>query len=313
MRIAVFGCGAVGGYFGARLLQAGEQVSLIGRGEHLRAIQQNGLRVSGASGDFTVHPRLATEHPAEVGEVDLVLLGVKAWQVEEAAEAMRPLIGDNTTVLPLQNGVEAPYQLANILGRGIVLGGLCQISALIAAPGVVHHVGIDPTLIIGELDGQKTARVQTIQRLFQSAGLRALIAEDIRVALWDKFLFIAAFGALGAVTRCPAGVIVQVAQTRQLLEAVMQEIWSVAQAANIPLSAESIPRRLAFIEKMPAQTMASMARDLIEGRPSELDQLIGAVVRLGEQYKVETPLSRALYASLLPQEWLARGKLTAPN
>lgn len=313
MRITVFGAGAVGGYFGARLLQAGEEVSLIARGEHLRVIQEKGLQITGASGEFTVSPHIATDRPAEIGEVDLVLVGVKAWQVADAAETMRPLVGENTVVLPLQNGVEAPFQLAKVLGEKSILGGLCQISAYVAAPGVIHHVGIEPAVIFGELDRRRTPRVEEIQAVFRRAGVRAQIAEDIHVALWDKFLFIAAFGAVGAVSRVPGGVIRQVPPARQLLEEVMREIWVVARAAGVPLPAEVIAQRLSFIEKMPPQTMASMARDLIEGRPSELDQLIGAVVRLGEQYEVSTPLSRSLYASLLPQEWLARGKLTPPE
>ncbi len=310
MRIAVFGSGAVGGYFGARLIQAGETVSLIARGAHLRAIQTRGLQVRGASGEFTVTPSMATDDPAAVGEVELVLVGVKAWQVAEAAKMMRPLVGKNTVVLPLQNGVEAPFQLARVLGEKAVLGGLCQISAYLAAPGQIHHVGIEPTIIFGELDRQRTARLEIIQAIFGRAGVRAQIADDIHVALWDKFLFIAAFSAVGAASRVPGGLIVQTPPTRQLLEEVMREIWMVARAAGVPLPAETIGRRLSFIEQMPPQAMASMARDLLEGRPSELEQLIGAVVRLGEQYEVTTPLSRALYAALLPQEWLARRKLT---
>ncbi|MCX8062893.1 MAG: 2-dehydropantoate 2-reductase [Anaerolineales bacterium] len=312
MRIAVFGSGAVGGYFGARLSQIGEEVFFIARGEHLSAIQKKGLQVTGASGNFSVFPCLATHQAAEVGEVDLVLVGVKAWQVTEAAEAMRPLVGRNTTVLPLQNGVEAPYELAKTLGSEVVIGGLCQISAYIAAPGVIHHVGIEPKIVFGELDRRRTSRLEEIQALFQRAGVQAQIADDILVALWDKFLFIAAFGAIGAVSRVSSGVIDQVPPTRRLLEEVMREIWMVAKAIGVALPAEAIARRLDFIQQLPPQTMASMARDLIEGRPSELDQLIGAVVRLGEQYEVATPLSRALYAALLPQEWLARRKLDSP-
>lgn len=313
MRIAVFGSGAVGGYFGARLLKAGETVSLIARGEHLRAIQAKGLKVSGASGEFTVIPSLATDNPAEIGEVELVLVGVKAWQVPEAAERMRPLVGKNTVVLPLQNGVEAPFQLAKVLGEEVVVGGLCQISAYLTGPGWIYHVGIEPTIIFGEPDGHRTARLKIIQAVFERAGVRAQIAADIHVALWEKFLFIAAFSAVGAASRVAGGLILQTPPTRQLLEAVMREIWMVARAAGVSLPAEAIGRRLSFIEQMPPQAMASMARDLIEGKPSELEQLIGAVVRLGERYKVATPLSRALYASLLPQEWLARRKLTLPE
>src|SRR5690349_20888798 len=207
MRIAVFGTGGVGGYFGGRLAQAGEDVTFIARGEHLRAIKASGLRVDSTSGDFVIFPAQATDDVNEVGEVDLVILGVKAWQVPEAARAMKPLVGANTTVLPLQNGVDAAPQLVAELGSVNVIGGLCRIVSFVVAPGHIRHAGFTPSMIIGELDNRRTDRIVSIYELFRRAGLEVTIAADIEVALWMKFLFIASFSGVGAVANAPAGVI----------------------------------------------------------------------------------------------------------
>ncbi|MFZ5809992.1 MAG: 2-dehydropantoate 2-reductase [Chloroflexota bacterium] len=307
MRIAVFGSGAVGGYFGARLIRAGEQVCMMARGEHLRAIRASGLRVEGASGDFVALPHITTDQPQEIGVVDLVIVGVKAWQITEAAQAMSLLIGEHTMVLPLQNGVEASARLADVLGASAVLVGLCQIAAQVVAPGVIRHAGIEPYLAIGELDGTHTPRLKQLQDLFIRAGVKADIPADIYAALWDKFLFIAAFSAVGAVTRSPAGVVRQLPQTRALLEGVMGEIYRVALANGVHLDPNIVSRRMAFIDSLSPQTTASMTRDILEGRPSELDDLIGAVTRIGKRLNVPTPLSDVLYACLLPQELRGRG------
>ncbi|HJW91305.1 MAG TPA: 2-dehydropantoate 2-reductase, partial [Anaerolineales bacterium] len=184
MRVAVFGVGGVGGYFGGRLAQAGEEVIFISRGEHLRAMQADGLWVESLNGDFRVKPVQATADPAEVGAVDYVLLGVKTWQVPEAAEAIRPLVGKQTAVIPLQNGVEAPDQLAAVLGREHVLGGLCQIVSFIVAPGRIRHAGIDPQIAFGEIDGELSQRVENLRAAFEHAKVRVDTPVDIRLAMW---------------------------------------------------------------------------------------------------------------------------------
>jgi len=218
MRIAVFGTGGVGGYFGGRLAQAGEEVTFIARGAHLQAICEQGLRVESPKGHFTVHPARATSDPDEVGPVDYVLVGVKAWQVPEAARAIAPMVGEGTAVIPLQNGVEAPGQLSAVLGAEHVLGGLCQISALVAGPGLIRHVGIEPYIAFGELEGQgPSTRAERLRAAFERAGVNAEIPKDIQAALWNKYLFIAAFSGVGAVTRAPIGVIRSLPETRALL------------------------------------------------------------------------------------------------
>ncbi len=200
MRIAIFGTGGVGGYFGGRLAQAGEEVVFIARGEHLQAIRHGGLRVDGTKGDFVVQPVQAVDDPARVGIVEAVLVGVKAWQVLEAAQAMRPLIGTNTFVVPLQNGVEAPTQLAAELGRKHVLGGLCGLITFIVGPGHIRHVGIEPFVKFGELDNRPSERAEKLRRAFaRAAGLTVEIPPDIEAAMWQKFMFITAWSGVGAV------------------------------------------------------------------------------------------------------------------
>ncbi len=308
LRVAVFGTGGVGGYFGARLAEAGHPVTFIARGEHLRAIQEHGLRVESPRGDVHIFPAQATADPAEVGPVDLVLVATKAWQLPAAAQAMRPLVGPETAVLPLLNGVEAPEILAAALGPEPVLGGLCKISAYKAAPGLIRHVGVAPEVVFGELDGRRTPRVERLAQAFAACrGVKVTVPPDVRVAMWAKLTFIAAFSAVGAVTRAPAGVIRRLPETRRLLEAAMHEIVAVAQAVGVALPDEAAAQALAFTDALEPQVTASLQRDIMEGRPSELEAQVGVVVRLGRQAGVPTPVMAALYAALLPQERRARG------
>jgi len=202
MRIAVFGTGAVGGYFGGRLAQAGEDVVFIARGEHLRAMLTHGLRVDTIKGDFLVKPVHVTDDPTEAGKVDVVLVGVKAWQVPEAAEAMLPLVGPETFVLPLQNGLEAPAQLAAALGNQHVLGGLCGLFCYVVGPGHICHAGTEPFVKFGELDNRPSDRVKRLQQVFRRAGVTAEIPSDIQVALWMKFLLITVWSGCGYA--CPS-------------------------------------------------------------------------------------------------------------
>ena len=308
LRIAVFGTGGVGGYFGGRLAEAGFDVVFIARGEHLQAIRERGLRVESVKGDFVVHPAQATDNPAEVGPVDAVLVTTKAWQLPAAAQAMRPLVGPQTMVVPLLNGVEAPDILAEILGPEPVLGGLCKISAFRAAPGVIRHVGVEPEVVFGELDGRRSERVERLRRAFAACrGVTVIVPENIRAAMWAKLTFIAPFSAVGAVTRAPAGVIRRLPETRHLLEAAMREVVAVAQGLGVALPAEAANRALAFTDGLEPHVTASMQRDIMEGRPSELEAQTGAVVRLGRKTGVPTPVNDFLYAALLPQERKARG------
>lgn len=307
MRIAVFGAGAVGGYFGGRLAQAGEEVIFIARGEHLQAMRRQGLQVESILGDFHLYPVQATDDPAQVGPVDVVLVGVKAWQVPEAARAMRPLVGPESFVVPLQNGVEAPDQLAAVLGPEHVLGGLCKIFSARVGPGRIRHAGAEPYIAFGELDNRPSERAERLRQAFLRAGVKAEVPPDIQAAMWEKFLFIASLGGVGAVTRAPVGVLRSLPQTRQMLLQAMEEIVAVAQARGIALAGDAVDRAMAFVDSLPPGATASMQRDILEGRPSELEAQNGAVVRLGREVGVATPLHTFLYHSLLPQERRARG------
>jgi 2-dehydropantoate 2-reductase len=310
MKIAVFGAGAVGGYFGGRLAQAGEDVVLIARGRHLKAMQAHGLRVESIEGDFTVDPAQATDDPAAVGVVDAILVAVKAWQVPQAASGMLPMVGPETFVVPLENGVEAPSQLATVLGKQHVLGGLCRIISALVEPGHIRHAGISPTITFGELDDRRTERAERLREAFQKTkGITATIPPDIRAAMWEKFLFIAALSGVGAVTRVPVGVLRSLPQTRRMLEEAMEEILAVAQARDIALPRGTVAETMAFIDGLPPNGTASMQRDVMARRPSELESQNGAVVRLGREVGTETPLNAFIYGSLLPQELRARGEI----
>lgn len=305
MRIAIFGTGGAGGYFGAQLARAGEDLVFIARGEHLRAIQQHGLRLEKAGEEFVVRAP-AIDDPRKVSEVDFVLLGVKTWQVTAAAVAMRPMISATTVVVPLQNGVEAADQLATVLGSEHVLGGLCGTISWIISPGHIRSIGETHFIKFGELDNQKSERVERLRHAFERAGVKVEVPADIQVALWQKFAFGAPFGGVGAVTRAPAGIIRALPETRSMLEDCMREIIAVACARQICLPSDTIEKSLAIIDGLDHSATTSLQRDIVSGKPSELDGWTGAVVRLGREVDVPTPVNEFIYQSLLPGELSAR-------
>ncbi len=310
MRVAVFGVGGVGGYFGGRLAKAGAEVTFIARGEHLKAIKERGLRVDSLEGDFVVSPANVAETPLEVGPVDAVVLGVKAWQVPEIADKLRPLLGPDSYVLPLQNGVEAPAQLAGSLGAHHVLGGLCYVVSFVVGPGHIKHAAMKPSVVFGELDGARTERSEMLLKAFRDAGVSSEIAADIHTAMWEKFLFIASLSGVGAVTRAPVGATRSLIETRRLFELCAQEITAVASARGINLAGDAVASTMAKIDNLPPESTASMQRDIMAGLPSELASQNGAVARLGREAGIVTPVNEFIYASLLPQEHLARGDLS---
>src|ERR1051325_10039905 len=298
MRIIIFGTGGVGGYFGGRLAQAGEDVTFIARGEHLRAIRANGLRVDSTSGDFVVHPAQATDNVAEVGETDLVILGVKAWQVPDAAHAIKPVVGPNTPVVPLQNGVDAVPQLVADLDADNVIGGLCRIVSYVVGPGHIRHAGFEPSIIIGELDNRRSERVEKIAQVFKHAGLDTTIAPDIQVALWTKFLFIASFSGVGAVADAPAGVLRSDPKWRAQMLSAMEEIYALAHARGVKLPSDSVAKVMAAIDALPEDATSSMQRDIAAGKPSALESQNGAVVRMARKSGVGVPTHTLIYETL---------------
>jgi 2-dehydropantoate 2-reductase len=310
MRFAIFGVGAVGGYFGARLAQSGEDVVFIARGDTLRKIQTQGLRLESLNGDLLLPSVTVTDDVSRIGTVDVVLVGVKTWQVPDAARAIAPLVGEDTIVLPLQNGVEAADQLAAELGGEHVGCGLAKIVSSLAGPGHIRHSGMDPYIAFGETDNRCTARVEKLRQSFQNAGIKAEIPPDITVALWEKFLFVVSWGGIGAVSRAPIGVIRSLPQTRRMLQQAMHEVLAVARARNINLRDDIVARTLDFIDTLPPGGTTSMQRDIAEGRPSEIESWNGAVVRFGRQAGVAVAVHNFIYDSLLPLELNARGEMS---
>lgn len=313
MRIAVFGSGGVGGYFGGRLQEAGEDVVFIARGRQLEALRSRGLAIRSPQGDITLERVSATDDPATAGEVDLLLVATKAWQVEEAAHAMVPMVGPKTTVLPLQNGIDAATTLGVVLGDDRVLTAMCRILAYIEEPGVIRHAGIEPTIVFGESDNSLSERVERILATLQAApGVTAEIPEDIHVAVWVKFAMIASVSGLGSVTRAPLGVIRSVPETRRLLERSLEEVLAVARARGVAIPPDTFAKCFRFIDGLPADGTPSMQRDIAEGRPSEIEAQNGAVVRLGRQFSIRTPVNQFIYDVVRPLELRARGTIEFP-
>ncbi|HEU5237299.1 MAG TPA: 2-dehydropantoate 2-reductase [Pyrinomonadaceae bacterium] len=307
MRIAVFGTGGVGGYFGGKLAHAGEDVTFIARGQHLRAIQQTGLRIDSLEGDFVVFPAKGTNDVYQVGPVDLVIVGVKAWQVPEAAREMKPIVGTKTTVLPLQNGVDAVAQLVEVLGAEQVVGGLCKIVSFVVAPGHIRHAGFKPSVVIGELDDRRTDRIEAIEAVFNHAGIDTTIADNIHAALWMKFLFIASFSGVGAVANAPAGKLRSDPELRGQMLRAMEEIYALAHARGIKLPQNAIETAMAGVEALPEDATSSMQRDIVASKPSELESQNGAVVRMARESGIEVPTHEFIYHTLKPLEDRARG------
>ena len=307
MRIAIIGAGGVGGYFGGKLAHGGLDVVFIVRGDTLEALRTHGLRVDSIHGDFVVERPNVTDDPATAGKVDAIFVTVKAWQIEEAAAKIKPMIGDETMVVPLENGINAADQLAAILGQQHVLGGLCGIVSFIAAPGHIRHAGAEPFVMFGELDNRRTARVEQLRDECLRAGVQADIPSDIHHALWSKFVFIAPMSGIGAVTRVPIGVWRSMPETRDLATRAIREIVALALARGVDLGGDAaVERTLARFDGLNAEATSSLQRDIIDGKPSELDAQLGAVVRLGRSAGVPTPVCEMLLALLLPQEQIAR-------
>jgi 2-dehydropantoate 2-reductase len=309
VRIAIFGAGGAAGYFGARLARRGHDVVFIARGAHLQAMRANGLHLETPSETFVLHPVQATDDPAHVGGVDAVILGVKTWDVLSAAESMRGMMRAETCVVPLQNGVEAPFQIASVLGTAHAVGGMARIVSYITAPGHIKHAGWEPFLAFGELDNHRSARLEHLRDAFLDAGVQCEIPNDIHVALWNKFLFVVPLGGVGAVTRAPAGTWRALPETRDLLEQAMREIFDVARARAIALPDDAVANAMRLVDNLPPDATSSLQRDIMAGKRSELDAWNGAVARLGKESHRATPANAFIYAALVPQELHARGAL----
>ena len=300
MRIAVVGAGGVGGAFGAALAKAGGDVTFIARGAHLAAMKSNGLKVESPRGDIHLQPTQATDDPAAVGPVDIVLFCVKLWDVESAGRHIKPLVGARTAVIPLQNGIDAPERLVPILGKQAVMGGVAQISASIVAPGVIRQVGTFMRMIFGELDGSRSPRGEALLALCRKAGFDATLSEQILTELWMKFILLATNASVMALARQPIGKLRDDPDMKPQFVAAYREVIDVGRARGVALPADVLDKMLAFNAGAPPTMKASMALDLERGNRIELPWLGGKVVELGRALGVPTPTHALMYAALKP-------------
>lgn len=305
MKISVIGTGGVGGYFGGRLALAGNDVTFIARGNHLDAIQKNGLIVKSIKGDFEINPAKVTNDLNCVKESDLIIVCTKAWQVKEIAEKIAPLINEETIILPTQNGVLAFEELIEYIPKKNVLGGLCRTFCKIESPGVISHMGLDPTIVFGEIDNRITERISRLNKLFNEAGITNIVAKDIKAELWKKFIMICS-SALLVVTNTNYGELRTSSETRTLVNELYEEIYNVAIAAGVNLSPEIVEKTMQNLDTYPPDSTSSLTRDVREGRPSEIEYQNGTVVKLGIKYGVATPVNRFVYYCIKPLEEKAR-------
>ncbi len=305
MRIAVIGAGAIGGVFGGRLQQAGHDVTFVARGATLAALREHGLRLDSVDGDLMLPQVKATDDASSIGAVDVVLVCVKSTHVAAVAPTLVPLLGPDTAVIPLQNGVEASAMLASVLGDEHVLEGLARVLVEQVGPAHIHHLAVTPIVEFGPrsatpASARSRAQVARFAAAVTEAGMEAVTPEHMERALWEKFLFIDPFGTVGAATRAPIGVMRSVPETRRLLDACIQEVRKVGEAHGVALSDEAVAQIWRRYDSLPHESTASMQRDLMAGRPSEFELQTGSVVRLGRAKGVATPVHDVLYAVLAP-------------
>lgn len=300
MKFAILGAGAVGGYFGARLAEAGEDVSFMARGAHLEAIRSTGLRIESENGDAHIHPAQVSDDPAEVGPVDYVLFAVKLFQTEETAEFAKPLVGPSTTLVALQNGVECANVLSAVHGKEKVLNGTSYIAAVIAEPGLIRQTGTFASFAFGEQDGTMSDRGQRLKEAADKAGLNPTYSSNVESLVWMKFLLIATMSSITTSTRKPIGELRDDPDIQPVIVASLEESIAVGRAMGVDLPENAMEQQLKRIAEFPAAMVASMYHDLHANKPTELEWMSGAVRRFGKQCGIPTPTHDAFYAILKP-------------
>ena len=300
MRIVVMGTGGTGGYFGGLLARAGEDVTFIARGTHLKALRTQGLTVkSRLAGDFTLAVN-ATDDPREIENVDLILFCVKTYDTIAAVKQLRPIVGPETIVLPVQNGIDMAEQLKQSIEEHSILGAVAYVTSQVESPGVIAQTAGAGTMLLGEMAGGQSVRTQHLQGIFARAGIPTTLPDDIRIALWQKFLFICAFSGVTALTRLSLGQLFAHQETSDLLRGVMSEVEALARSHGIALPANAVEQSYTSLTKLEAWAKGSMAFDLLAHRRLEVEALNGTVVRLGLESRIPTPLNFAIYAALKP-------------
>ena len=299
MKVAVFGAGGVGAYFGGRMAQAGADVHLIARGTHLAALRESGLTVNSVYGDFHVDLP-ATDEPATIGDCDYVLFTVKSTDTESAARDLHPLIGDETAVITLQNGVRNEELLADEIGSEHVMGGAAYIFSTIAEPGVIDHTGGPTRFVYGELDGRRSARAERLEEFCRAADIDVVLSDDIRTDLWTKFMFICAHSGMTAASRLPIGTIRETEASMAMFTRLMDEVAAVAGAEGIDIGEDTIQKWLDLVDGLEPGMYSSLHYDLTHEKPMELEALHGDVVDRAETHDVDVPMTAAVYALLKP-------------
>jgi len=299
MKIAAIGAGGVNGYFGARLVQGGADVSFVARGKHLAALRKKGLKLESPLGAATLKVKVF-ERPAEIGPVDVVMFAVKLWDTESAAESIRPLLAGGGVVIPFQNGVESIERLRRFFPKEQVLGGSAYIATRIASPGVIEHIGQMARLQFGPLMDSQRAVAEKFLSLLKKANVNAEISDDIVRSNWEKFAFLVALSSATAVSRAPLGLVRADPDLRRMFEQAMRETWTLARARGIKLADDFVEGRMKFAETLPYEMKASMAHDLEAGGKLEAPWLCGAVARMSEQAGLPAPVNRTVYAALRP-------------
>ncbi len=302
MNILIYGAGGVGGYFGAKLAKAGNDVTFIARGEHLKAIQKNGLQIKSINGDFLVKVNATDSVENLKVTPDLIIFGVKSWQLTDAAKNCLSIFNKKTIVLPLQNGANNCNKLLKVFPKEQVICALCRIVSKIESPGIINHFEYEPEIIFGEISNEKTNRIKLIKQIFDKAQFKNKISANIQLDVWKKFLFITTFSGIAALTRSNIGVLRSSKYLRNWMLQTAKEIVAVANAKNISLTEKDIEKTFKIYDKLADNTTASMQRDVMEGKPSELENFNGYIVKLGKQLKMPTLLNDFIYYSLLPQE-----------
>ena len=296
MKIAMMGSGGVGGFFGGRLAHAGYDVSFVARGAHLAAMRERGLTIENEpQGDIRVPRVRATDDPAAIGPVDIVVVSVKLWDTEQAARQIRPLLGPRTGVLSLQNGVVKDDILRRELGDAPVMGGVGYVATHISRPGVIHQVGTMQRIVLGEYDGRRSERAEFLVEALKKSGVTAELSGDVRRAIWEKFVFLSALAGTTTAMRTTIGPIRQNPRTRAFFLDLMREAVAVGRAHGVALPEDYAEQRLAFADGLPADMTSSMHHDLERGNPLEVEWLSGAIVRLGDAKGVPTPANRAVW------------------
>ena len=300
MRIAVIGAGGIGGIYGAALARAGADVTFVARGTHLAAMREQGLRIEGDRVETHIRPVLATDDPASIGVVDYVLSCVKLWDVESIGEQIRPIVGPQTAVVPLQNGIDAAQRLIPILGHEAVMGGTAFVTGAIVAPGVIRQTGTYQRMTFGEIDGSASTRGERLRDLCAMAGFEGVLSPDIRVPIWDKFILLVPLSSLNALTRLPLGKWRDDPDLLALYEASLRETVAVGLAEGVRLPPDTVGQTLAIMRSMPDYHTTSMGNDLLRGNRLELPWFAGKVVELGRSHGIPTPANTFIYTALKP-------------